>query len=285
MVANTAIQWATHTFNPWIGCTKISVGPQGGCEKCYAEVATPSRTMHIEWGAGRPRHRTSLAYWRQPISWNAEAAASGVRPRVFCASLADVFDNEVDPAWRADLFRLIQQTPHLDWLLLTKRIGNARQMLNETMVALHHSSWDQWPWTHVWLGATVVNQEEADRDIPKLLSTPAAVRFLSCEPLLGLIDLRRAGAIRDIFWDTTVPGGREPVPRSIDWLICGGESGSGAREMQIDWARSLRAQCADAGVAFFMKQIGGVRDKRGRLEDFPPDLRVREFPKLKGEST
>jgi protein gp37 len=289
---NTKIEWTDATFNPWIGCTKVSVGPQGACVNCYAEVATPARAMRIQWGPGKPRHRTGLSTWDLPRRWerNAEAfqAEHGRRQRVFCASLADVFDNEVDPQWRTDLLSLIQQTPHLDWLLLTKRIGNARQMLNDTMAALHHSSWDEWPWTHVWLGATVVTQDEADRDIPKLLATPASVRFLSCEPLLGPVDITEwlwgfdtpcVQCPRDIDCECGWNTRKENKLPSIDLVICGGESGPKARPMDIRWADDLRQQCADANTAFFMKQLGGIRDKGGQLADMPESLRVREFPR------
>lgn len=179
MAENTKIEWAHHTFNPWVGCTKVSPA----CDHCYAEAwAKRTGNGHL-WNDGE-RRRTSEATWRLPLKWNREAEERGIRYRVFCASLADVFDNVVPDEWRGDLLRLIRQTPHLDWLLLTKRIGNARHMLERTLSAGH-----LWHWPNVWLGITVVNQDEADRDVPKLLSTPARVRFLSLEPLLGPVDL------------------------------------------------------------------------------------------------
>ena len=205
-------------------------------------------------------------------------AQHGRRQRVFCASLADVFDNAVDPQWRADLFALIAATPNLDWLLLTKRIGNVRGMLAE----LAHgndpdlSPLDMMPLPNVWLGATVVNQEEADRDIPKLLAVPAAKRFLSIEPMLGpmLLPFER---LRE--WNRmALLYQQEHAVSRIDWVIVGGESGPGARPMHPDWVRSLRDQCQAAGVALFVKQMGGSRDKRGELFDLPDDLRIREVP-------
>lgn len=236
MAENSEIEWTDHTFNPWIGCTKVSPG----CDHCYAERREDKRLHRVRWGAGQPRQRTKT--WGDPERWNkahdAFFAQYGRRQRVFCASLADVFDNEVDPAWRADLFRLISETPNLDWLLLTKRIGNAARMMFEARGG-------HLPLQNAWLGATVVNQDEADRDIPKLLATPAAKRFLSIEPMLGPIDLKRL-----LHYDT----GR--TIRGIDWVICGGESGPGARPMHPDWARALRDQCTAAGVAFFFKQWG-----------------------------
>ena len=176
MAENSKIEWCHHTFNPWTGCTKI--GP--GCDHCYAE-GWAKRSGIVQWGPGAERRRTSEANWRQPVKWNAEAERLGVRYRVFCASLADVFDNAVPVEWRRDLFDLIAKTPNLDWLLVTKRIGNAKTMMAD---ALHLnptalSNGQIWPLPNVWLGITVVNQAEADRDIPKLLATPAVVRFLS----------------------------------------------------------------------------------------------------------
>ncbi len=287
----TKIEWADHTFNPWIGCTKVSAG----CDNCYAAVSTPARVQGIQWGVGKPRIRTSERNWNQPKKWDAALAVQfsvwkqlkqewkmsderlvelgfiqPKRERVFCASLADVFDNEVPPEWRRDLFELIGETPYLDWLLLTKRIGNATDMINASKL----DDGPMEPWHNLWIGATVVNQVEADRDIPKLLAVPAAKRFLSIEPMLGEIDL---------YLPTKVWGGnrcnhcchgdrcddsshydRKQCPycrgtgnkRIVDWVICGGESGPGARPMHPAWARSLRDQCAVAGVPFFMKQWG-----------------------------
>jgi protein gp37 len=265
---NTKIEWADHTFNPWIGCTKV--GP--GCDNCYAEAwdkrfAVSGHAMR--WGA-RERTRTSEANWRQPLRWNTEAGRLGVRYRVFCASLADVFDNAVDPQWRADLFQLIEATPNLDWLLLTKRIGNVMDRVPEATDLIEYgegwqSMWGQGVWpSNIWIGATVVNQEEADRDIPKLLAVPAAKRFLSMEPLLGPVDLGLCDCDQG---SRTGPHGVGGVTcarcngaggRMLDWVIVGGESGPGARPMHPDWARSLRDQCQAAGVPFLFKQWGGV---------------------------
>lgn len=258
MSENSKIEWTDHTFNPWEGCTKV--GP--GCDHCYAEArnARFGGGIAVNWGPGAPRRRTSASNWRKPLQWNARpffecpdcqwrghdaASVNGLptcpnvrcaslelvrtRPRVFCASLADVFDNAVDPVWRADLFALIRQTPNLDWLLLTKRIGNVPAMLAEIDVAVL-------PW-NVWLGATIVNRPEMLRDAEKLLSVPASVRFWSVEPMLG--DL-----------------GDIPPELLPDWVICGGESGHGARPMHPDWPRALRDQCAAAGVPFLFKQWG-----------------------------
>lgn len=234
MSKNSKIEWTDHTFNPWLGCTKISPG----CDHCYAE-SWAKRGGHPALWQGQ-RRRTTESNWQQPIKWNAEAEAQGVRYRVFCASLADVFDNEADPAWRSDLFKLIAATPNLDWLLLTKRIGNVKALCG----GVSHLQ-------NVWLGATVINQEEADRDIPKLLATPARVRFLSIEPMLGPISLPLEWLAP--FKETDPALNRTP---RIDWVICGGESGPHARPMDPRWAKSLRDQCIVSGIAFFFKQWG-----------------------------
>lgn len=291
MSANTSIEWCDHTFNPWIGCTKVSPA----CDHCYAEVSTPSRTMGVVWGPKAERHRTSPGNWAMPLRWNAQAEAfqaqHGRRQRVFCASLADVFDNAVSSKWRSDLLDLIDSTPNLDWLLLTKRVGNVASMLHDVgpRTIQHGAGFEVRTGLppNVWLGATIANQEEADRDIPKLLAVPARVRFLSMEPLLGPVQLETiyntnlgegqpylhplSGAVSDGHGDVCSIEG-------IDWVIVGGESGHHARPMDVEWARSLQQQCKAAGTAFFMKQMGGTRDKRGSLADLPVDLRVREFP-------
>jgi len=279
MAENTKIEWADHTFNPWMGCTKVSPA----CDHCYAEVSTPSRTMRVGWGTGQPRIRTSPGNWKLPERWNAKAQRLGVRYRVFCASLADVFDNEVDPQWRVDLFKLIRSTPHLDWLLLTKRIGNAHEMMVD---AIEHEldmgvnpPFDAVPWPNVWLGATICNQAEADRDIPKLLAVPAAKRFLSIEPLLGPVQIWRYASphcerhpgqlepdgkcevcegrgIWGVCDEPLTEAEKAPIRPGVDWVIVGGESGPEARPMHPDWARSLRDQCEAAGVPFLFKQWG-----------------------------
>lgn len=249
MTEKTKIEWADHTFNPWEGCQKV--GP--GCDHCYAETrnARFAGGVAVNWGPGAPRRRTSAANWRKPLAWNAAHAAfyatHGHRQRVFCASLADVFDNEVDPEWRADLFRLIEATPNLDWLLLTKRIGNVGNML-----PVPFDFERMYP--NVWLGATITSQAEADRDIPKLLEAEVKVKFLSMEPLLGPVDFYKSSAA----WSERgyTPWLNRPILGGIDWVIVGGESGVGARPIYPDWARGLRDQCSAAGVPFLFKQWG-----------------------------
>lgn len=234
MAETTEISWAHSTFNPWIGCTKVSPG----CDNCYAKTLMDDRYGRVKWGAGEARSLTKT--WGEPRRWNRLAQASGQPWRVFCASLADVFDNEVSEDWRADLWNLILTTPALTWMLLTKRIGNAKP----PGVMTHFPP-------NVWLGITVVNQEEAKRDIAKLLDAPARVRWLSCEPLLGPLNLRGPMATG-----------------LLDWVIVGGESGKAARPMAPEWARDIRDQCAAAGVPFHFKQWGGVKPKsNGHLLD------------------
>ncbi|WP_354678553.1 phage Gp37/Gp68 family protein [Cupriavidus plantarum] len=289
MSENSKIEWTDHTFNPWIGCTKVSPG----CDNCYAEQMMDKRMHKVEWGPRGVRVRTSAANWREPIKWNARHASffaeHGRRQRVFCASLADVFDNAVSPVWRGDLFNLIEQTPNLDWLLLTKRIGNVKAMLEQLGLS-------EMP-ENVWLGATIINQEEADRDIPKLLATPARVRFLSMEPLLGPVDLSRhlwkccgnrvPGHPGDGWMQPPDPpeccGDVEPA--GLHWVIAGGESGQNARPIHPDWARSLRDQCEAAGVPFMFKQwgewLGAGQD--GAYDHDPVELNASDAPARVGK--
>lgn len=241
MSANTSIEWTDHTFNPWWGCAKVSPG----CVHCYAETWA-KRTGHGgTWGAKGERRKFGEKHWAEPLKWNRQAEAEGRSQRVFCASMADVFeDHPALPEERERLWRLIEDTPHLDWQLLTKRPENIARMIPP--------SWLEEPRENVWYGTSVATQEWADKRIPVLLHTPAAVRFISAEPLLGPVDL----------------GYREPCDhprrpcldigcwRALDWVICGGESGPGARPMHPDWARSLRDQCVAAGVPYFFKQWG-----------------------------
>ena len=264
MAENTNIEWCDSSWNPWIGCTKV--GP--GCDHCYAEADFDLRKHRVKWGTGNPRSRTSSANWKKPLQWDRQHAEffsqHGRRRRVFCASLADVFDNEVPSEWRADLFALIADTPNLDWLLLTKRIGNVRLMVPRNWLGGEPLYLHGWP-KNAWIGATICNQEEADRDIHKLLAIPSAVRWLSMEPLLGPVDLEYP----ETLWPDGPPmccSGNEcacrgkpidpPLIYGIDWIVVGGESGTNARPMHPAWARSLRDQCAAVGVPMLFKQWG-----------------------------
>jgi protein gp37 len=226
---NSNISWTDNTFNPWLGCSKVSPG----CANCYAEQLMDVRFGHVRWGPGNDRKRTSADTWRQPIRWNKQAAQRGTRIKVFCASLADVFDTEVPDAWRDDLFALIRQTPCLDWQFLTKRPEHA----------VRYSARIAWP-SNAWLGTSVEDQARADR-ARVITAVPAPVRFLSCEPLLGLV---------------------KPDLTGIDWVIVGGESGPGHRPMNREWVTALRDQCRAAGVPYFFKQWGGRSPTAGGHE-------------------
>jgi protein gp37 len=237
MAKNSKIEWTDHTFNPWIGCQKVSLG----CDNCYAEKMMDHRYHKVQWGPHGTRIRTSQANWREPIKW--DRAGRGIRQRVFCASLADVFDNQAPDGAREDLFLLIRRTPRLDWMLLTKRPENIANMLP--------TDWGN-GWPNVWLGATCEDQQHFDRRWPKLRDIPAVVRFISYEPAIAPL----------------IIGNARP-----SWIICGGESGAGPRTRMMDpgWARALRDECAAAAVAFFLKQMT-------RKAPIPDDLFVRQFP-------
>ncbi len=224
MAKDSKIEWTTHTFNPWWGCTKVSPA----CDNCYAEKWA-KRTGHDIWGHKGPRRELSDAYWKQPLAWQKQAEQQGVRPRVFCASMADVFEwkKGLNPI-RERLWELINQTPNLDWLLLTKRPHLINRLGPQT----------PWP-SNVWLGTTVESQRFANERIPKLVENDATVRFLSCEPLLGPVDLTK--------W---LEAGR------INWVIAGGETGAGARPTDPEWFEMLKDQCTTAGVPFHFKQWG-----------------------------
>ncbi len=273
MSENSKIEWTDHTFNPWIGCTKVSPG----CKHCYAEVLMTRKPRWADtWGPQGTRIRTSETYWKQPLSWNRKAEKEGRRYKVFCGSLCDVFEIKDDQpelyVWRGNLFGLIDQTPHLDWLLLTKRPENISHFYDDCH--------------NVWLGTSVENQEQADKRIPELLKVPAVVRFLSVEPMLGPVDLWRFGdpemgfapkydhrGTYDFYRALGWPPGSTEIEAGINWVIVGGESGPNARPMHPDWPRTIRDQCASAGVPFFMKQM----TSKGPI---PDDLFVREFPEI-----
>ena len=295
MAEKTKISWTDSTFNPWIGCTKV--GP--GCDHCYAADLDSRKRWDggkTHWGAGVPRYRTSASNWAQPLRWNAkqeDLRRQGDAPpwRVFCASLADVFDNEIDPFWRRDLWDLIERTPHLSWLLVTKRVGNVLGIMPSKWVSSGFPD-------HVRILITVCNQEEADRDIPKLLALPCK-NGISYEPALEYVNWNRWLMSADE--QAAYPVGFDgEVPRSIEWIIVGGESGPKARPFDLAWARSTVAQCKDAGTAVFCKQLGArpvewvpgwhidgggtmmplsLQDRAGTdPAEWPEDLRIRQFP-------
>lgn len=260
MGEKTDIAWCDHTFNGWIGCMKVS----RGCDNCYAETLMDKRYHRVSWGQRKTeatdasvgtRVRTSVDNWKSPFRWARKAVRTledfdaGMitmrphRPRVFCSSLADVFDNQVDKAWRWELWDLIERTPELDWLLLTKRPENIEIMLGP---------WGRGFPPNVWLGTTVEDQEAFDKRWRILQTFNVRVRFISYEPALGELSMKA---------HKTKP----------DWLICGGESGQGYRPMPPHWAYRIMDECAEHFVPFFFKQMAG-------LKPIPDDLLVRQFP-------
>jgi protein gp37 len=220
-----------YTFNPWWGCSRVSEG----CEHCYAETMD-RRIGGDHWGPGSPRRVFGAKYWARPLVWNEEARLAGERRRVFCASMADILDLEGPASEREKLWQLIRETPHLDWLLLSKRPQHYERFLPP-----------DWPLTNAWLGVTAENQRRADERLPILVVTNAVIRFVSVEPLLEPVDL-------------------SPWLPHLDWVIVGAESGHGARPMEHAWVRALRDQCDTAGVSFFYKQDA---DPRGRKLSLP----------------
>jgi protein gp37 len=309
-IAADGTKYPGMTLNPFWGCQRVSEG----CDRCYAE-AFAKRIGHgvrlpMIWGppATTERKIASEGHMRQPAIWNATAARTGVRRKVFCASMADVFeDHPAVVEQRAKLFRIIEATPNLDWLLLTKRPQN--------MVRLAEAAgWrGRWP-DHVWAGATMENQRRVDERAPVLLAVPARIHFVSYEPAVGAVDLTpwlggkcvacrgeggdpiRSGYGLDAGWTACGAcngSGRRP---SLGWVIVGGESGHGARPFPMDWAMSVvtqckAAQCKAAGVPVFCKQMGahpvdsfgervrfGDAAKGGKIDEWPEPLRVRQWP-------
>lgn len=291
MAENSKIEWTHHTFNPWEGCEKVSAG----CKFCYAEQRDKQYHGGAHWGTDGIRKMMSEPYWQKPLRWDRNAqcncgaagmrpgecawcAAGCQRPRVFCSSLADIFEDRPElEAPRRRLFKLIQATPNLDWLLLTKRPENILRLTYRAIdptddpdceynIAGEPNGLDVAEfgelYPNIWLGTTVENQEMADKRIPELLQVPAAVRFLSCEPLLGPVDLLKAfpamgcSRFKDVDETTGEVLADGAGLADIHWVICGGESGPNARPMHPDWARSLRDQCRLAGVPFFFTQWG-----------------------------
>jgi protein gp37 len=237
MGESTKIEWVDHTFNPWIGCTRISAA----CDNCYA-AAMSRRRGWAEFEAGAPRHRTTEAYWRQPLLWNRKAAARGKRARVFGPSLADPFDAEVPDRWRQDYLEVIERTPWLDWILLTKRPQVAAKFFATRTVP-----------DNLWPGVTAETQQMLELRGPTILSIAAKIHVLSAEPLLGPLDL-------SCFLDVPAGDGkgsaRDGGPKANRWIVAGGESGPKARPSHPDWFRGLREQCARSGAPFFFKQWG-----------------------------
>lgn len=290
MGSDSKIGWTHATFNPVRGCryADLNGAPSPACTSCYAEgMGARNPAVLGEWGPTGRRVFASEAYWGQPLKWNADAEKEGQRRRVFCASLADIFEGadvggvesriDVRPDYLPmldRLFDLIVRTPHLDWLLLTKRphlMAAWWKADQEAAKVLGREAW--WP-ANAWAGTTVENQAAADERIPHLLRVPAAVRFLSVEPMLRAVDLsgyveenlvrRAAGRLRRGL--CPLSGSAERA--RVSWVIAGCESSGprlGARPTNLAWLRSLRDQCSAAGVPFFLKQA----DVGGRLVHAP----------------
>ena len=359
MGADTKIEWCHHTFNCWRGCTKVSPG----CAHCYADTQSKRNPSTLGvWGPNGKRVVAAESAWREVLKWDRAAKEVGDRHRVFCASMADVFEDWTGPmmhsngqilhdgkAWYADevwvpreerigksvirmsdvrsrLFWLIHETPNLDWLLLTKRPENVGKMvpqewLKKTGIPVAGCTWktewvSHWP-KNVWLGVSVEDQARADERIPLLLKTPAYIRFLSCEPLLGPLDLFSVDGSVSRRMSELNPRETGYPADGIDWVIVGGESGHGARPLNVAWVRSIVEQCEEAEIPVFVKQLGGnvvcrndevadwfdqcphldIRGKpefQGQVEhvvgfrdrkggdptEWPQDLNVREFPKV-----
>lgn len=235
MAEDTNIEWTDHTFNPWWGCAKVSPG----CAHCYAETLS-NRYGNDVWGTNAPRRFFGENHWNEPRKWNKAANSDRERKRVFCASMADVFENRPDlEEPRKRLFGLIKETAWLDWLLLTKRPENIVPLAEK----IHKGFGKTWSFQddlpNVWLGTSAENQKFWDERVPQLVDIPATVHFVSAEPLLGPISMN----------------GVYP-----EWLIVGGESGRGARPMELQWVESLRKQ-SEGKTSFFFKQWGGERKK------------------------
>ena len=293
-MGETTIAWCNFTFNPWLGCTKVSAG----CANCYAEAYDQRWAGGIHWGKGAPRRRTAESNWRQPLKWDRLSALERIefetelnrnargeppkidfrtrttfpkRPRVFCASLADWLDDEVLIAWLTDLLELIHKTPSLDWLLLTKRPQNFESRMAAALEQL--SKRDRWiasipaGWLanhpNVWIGTTAEDQSNWEKRRKDFFAIPARVHFVSVEPMLGPVKL-----FPDCFTAKN--------PKHL-WIICGGESGPKFRPMDPAWARALRDECAELKIPFFMKQLGGVKGGH-HMPSFPQDLQIRQFP-------
>jgi protein gp37 len=330
MAETTGITWADSTWNPWRGCLKVSEG----CAHCYADTASARNPSVLGvWGPPGVGSRVvgAESYWQQPFKWDRKAAQEGRPWRVFCASFADVFEDwdgpmidtdggrlffdptRRDQPWascyekvrgcrplgiddvRARVFQVIEATPHLTWLLLTKRPENVLRMTFDAWckrVPGHVSQNDgdgrRWQWPkNVWMGTTTENQARADERIPHLLKVPAAVRWLSVEPQLGPVDLEPYLQYPPLHEHYKLTFGLGEW-RGVEWVITGGESGKDARPFQVEWARAIRNQCREAGVAFFHKQHGDQAYDGGELiqlgrggkvpSEWAPDLRVQEFP-------
>lgn len=289
MGKDSNIGWTDHTFNPWHGCTKVGTD----CKNCYAE-AQSHRYGHDVWGPNKPRKAVSDARWKEVLKWNAEAEDAGVMMRVFCGSMMDVFEDPVPVVdWQGEpmpmfsddgpdadelgdatthnlrkrLWKLIEATRWLDWLLLTKRPENINNMIPDR--------WRDDTPRNVMFGMSAGNQETFDERFPAFCEVKGR-KFLSLEPLIGCIE----------YYPTD-------ISQAVDWVIVGGESGHGARPFEVEWVRSIVAACQEVQVPVYVKQLGSKpyldeerirllgRSKGENWYEWPSeldDLKVREFP-------
>lgn len=308
MGAKTGISWCDHTFNPWWGCVRVSEG----CQKCYAETFAKRLGMGL-WGPTSGRRFFDDRHWAEPLKWDRAAKRDGVRRRVFCASMADVFeDNQLLWSPRERLWELVERTPNLEWLILTKR--------PENILLFSPWQWAKDPPENVRMGTTVENQKAAGQRLADL-GMWAGKNFISVEPMLEPVSLARELVPDDCDYERVdaIPDAGEPeefiveceaecdwvnygndlvenpewrewknwrqnraklfaMGRGIDWVIIGGESGHGARSMELWWVTSLVMECKLAEVPVFVKQLGGHPDKRDQIWDWPSELQVREWP-------
>jgi protein gp37 len=244
----TSIAWTDHSWNPWWGCTKVSQG----CDHCYAE-AFDKRVGGAHWGKDVPRRTFGDAHWREPLRWDRDAARDGVKSKVFCASMADVMDDEAPDGQRERLWALIDQTPNLIWQLLTKRPQRYSRYLPSA--GFKHRN--------VWVGCTTEDQHNFDLRMPYLAGAAdqwESISFISYEPAIGPL---------------TMEGAEKP-----NWVICGGESGPGHRPMDPVWAESVKSQCVTYGIKFFMKQMSAQTPAKG-ADLIPAHLLIREFPEVR----
>lgn len=294
-MADTSIEWTDSVWNPVRGCAIVSEG----CRNCYA-----MRQAHRFSGKGQPYEGlTKLgpqgrgAVWTGDARFVPEMLDAPLRwktpRRVFVNSMSDLFHEDLDAHDVAKVFAVMARAPRHTFQVLTKRADHMRHLLGDPLfreevaqIVMQHDLDDDreiseaWPIPNVWLGVSVEDQRAADERVPDLIATAAAVRWLSCEPLLGPIDL--VASINKLDWlhKAALESG------GIDWIVVGGESGPGSRPMRAEWARGLRDQARQAGVALFVKQMGSVymkecgeAGKGGELASIPDDLRVREYPR------
>ena len=272
----TRIEWADATWNPITGCTPISEG----CEHCYAARMAKRLAGRHGYPKNDPFRVTFHSdRLEEPLHWK--------KPRkIFVCSMGDLFHEDVPREWMFAVLATMAITPSHTYLILTKRPDHMREVLQEVYDAVpgggwDFALWDQWrqktlahdheqpglPLPNVWLGVTAESQKTADERIPLLLDTPAALRFVSVEPMLTGVDLNE----RELLCHTWRRGGT--IGTYLDWVICGAETGPRARPMNYDWGRELRNQCQSVDIPFFFKKGNGG-------EEPPEDLRIREWPRI-----